>query len=1179
MIPHSIVWLTLLAPAFSKATTSESRLVDAMADKSQWTLVGQRVSFSLGNSKLEVSNSPARSGATSVLKLTCDFGERGWSGIQWRGSPLLGRPERVSFWLHGDGSKHKLVARMEDAAGNAYQAPLGPIAFQGWREITVPMNPASWTPVRRQGDLETPIRWPVTLREIRVMKANDAVLTPTVAFSELRAVGRPEPMDHVQMRLSCNAPAHVFYEGEPVRVQAQIKNPGPKPVAGRLEAVVCDWLGREQRHALGALEVNAGQTHEGSYDIPVRLVGSYTLWLRLAGDAGIAEAKLPLAVSRHRAATAVDLRSPMGMGLYLPRFRDDKQLDLAFQLAREAGVKWTRSDLRITEFQPEPGHWAWDGVVREASPQGNAIVLGPHVRIKVADSESLNRPCATGELTMAMRLRLNSLDYSTAWPSLLSKSDGNPRQWSIFWSQKARQLGISIGDGKSRWSDCLTSKPDWEAGRWYNLVVAHRRADRSVQWWIDGRPAGTSKTSFPQTLVPMPIAMTIGGGLKCSLDDLAIYDRWVEPSGLASAAPVAHWTFDEGKGAKIADRTGNKNDILIEPWRYDGIFARTRQEGISTYCILASTPKWMTEKPSEDKDRPGLMMPRLDDWSAAVEKIVTRQKEAGIRTWEVWNEPNIKAFWSPEPNAADYARLLIVTYKAIKRADPEATVLGCGLAGPNGAKWRPPYEFVEEVLKHGGGQAMDAISIHPYRQPRAPEESGYVEDLQGISDLTAKYGRRLPMWITEVGWPTDPSGSSESRSAQLLARSYLLAIAHGVRNVAWYDYHDDGTDPSYNEHHFGILYHDMTPKPPYFAYRTMATELAGMQFEREAKAGDGASLLVFGDGQRHAAVAWSHRGAKQLAFRLANRQRVEAVDLMGNPQTLKVADGALLASVDETPIFLRDLPDSLDVVRPIEASPAVLKLLPGEQRMLEVVLRNPFTTPLRLDWGQDHVELASGAEKRVAATRNAENWAAAVAEPWRSAGGVSLILPAQVVILDGQREPIFRHDAEVSKTTELPDAAGATATDELTVMARFRSDGPTGTWQALATKWGDERRNWGVFLGREKGELSFSASFAKGPGSFQDISSEHSLFDGRWHRVAVTYSAHDAEICFFVDGNLIRRVARDGGKLLTNHVPVRLAGGFIDGRAKPAKTMAAVGQVQVWNRALSAEEIQKLGGR
>lgn len=230
--------------------------------------------------------------------------------------------------------------------------------------------------------------------------------------------------------------------------------------------------------------------------------------------------------------------------------------------------------------------------------------------------------------------------------------------------------------------------------------------------------------------------------------------------------------------------------------------------------------------------------------------------------------------------------------------------------------------------------------------------------------------------------------------------------------------------------------------------------------------------------------------------------------------------------------------------------------------------------PVHLTWAKETVELPAGGEKRITLTRTAETWVSGI-EPWRSADGLSLLVPTQVVMLEGQREPILRYDAETSKSIELPDSSGANVTDEVTVAARFRSQGPTGTWESLATKWKGEHRNWGVFLGRENGDLSFSASSAKGPGSFMDIGSNHSLFDGQWHRVAVTYSAHDAEVCFYVDGKLVRRVPRDGGKLLTNQGPVSLAGGFADPRVTPPKPQAAVSHLRVWNRALSAEEVRE----
>lgn len=1162
-----LISAALLAPILASA---ESQLVDAMADKSQWVLVGTHYLHSLGETKLETSDEPARPGGEKVLRLTSDLAERAWMGIQWRGEPLLGRPRRLSFWFHGDGSGHRLIARFEDAAGQTFQVPLTSIDFAGWREIEVPVAPTAWSQILREDDVATPVRWPVSLRELRVQKASAKNLMPVVAFSELRVESQPTIIDRLRIRLKCDAPACVFYEDEPVELQAEIENPSPEPVDGRLEAVACDWLGREERHPLGAVRVAPGQAHTATFRIPLKRIGAYTLWVQLIGDQGMREARQRVAVSRRREVTPTDDKSPMGMGLYLHRIRDKAVADVAMKLAREAGVKWTRMDMTISQVEPAKGRWVWDPLPWRPSPEGHAIEFSPHLRLEVRDSQSLNRPCVTGELTIAARLRFDTLEYTNPWPSLFSKNMGEARQWSLFWNTRTGQLGVSLGDGKNRWCDCLCEKRDWEPGKWYDIVFSHRRDDRSARWWINGRPAGERKTACPTTLIAVNAPMMLGGGgLQGGLDDLAIYDSALEPASLAGARPVAHWSFDEGRGLKIADQTGNGNDIQAERWRQDELLEAAREQGISTYHIICGVPQWMSSRMIEGGSRKWASFPRLDDWSDAVERAVAWKRKAGARVWEVWNEPNIPSFWAPEPNPDEYAQLLIATNKAVKKADPNAFVLGCSLAGPTATGREKQLEFVEAILKRGAGQAMDAISIHPYRQPRAPEETDYPGAIQAVSDLTARYGRRLPIWITEVGWPTDPAGSSLARSARMLVRSYLLAMSKGVQNIAWYDYRDDGVDQSYAEHHFGILYNDLTPKPSYFAYRTMATELAGMHFEREVPSGEGITALVFADGERRTAVAWSHRGARQLAFQLGGRSSLETLDLMGNVAPAWVRDGVLLTNVDESAVFLRDVPGTLSVIRPIESSPALLKVLRGERGEIETTLRNPFSVPLPLNRGGESIELSPGSERRVSCS----TVAGGQPEPWRGDNGVVLDVPTRVITLAGQREPILRHDPETSTSMELPDSDDANATEEVTVACRLRSEGPTGTWQSMATKWSADDRNWGLILGRDTGELTFSATFTKGVRGYQDISSKYPLFDGQWHHVAATYSAHDAQVCFYVDGKLVQTVHRDGGPMPAIKTPARVASGFIDGRQKPAKTMAAMKGLRVWNRALSADEI------
>ncbi|HPA18751.1 MAG TPA: LamG domain-containing protein, partial [Verrucomicrobiae bacterium] len=225
--------------------------------------------------------------------------------------------------------------------------------------------------------------------------------------------------------------------------------------------------------------------------------------------------------------------------------------------------------------------------------------------------------------------------------------------------------------------------------------------------------------------------------------------------------------------------------------------------------------------------------------------------------------------------------------------------------------------------------------------------------------------------------------------------------------------------------------------------------------------------------------------------------------------------------------------------------------------------------PLRLKRGGESIELSPWSERRISCTIVAGGQP----EPWRGDNGVVLDVPTRVITLAGQREPILRHDPETSTSMELPDSADANATEEVTVACRLRSEGPTGTWQSMATKWSADDRNWGLILGRDTGELTFSATFTKGVRGYQDISSKYALFDGQWHHVAATYSAHDAQVCFYVDGKLVQTVHRDGGPMPAIKTPARVASGFIDGRQKPAKTMAVMKGLRVWNRALSADEI------
>lgn len=218
--------------------------------------------------------------------------------------------------------------------------------------------------------------------------------------------------------------------------------------------------------------------------------------------------------------------------------------------------------------------------------------------------------------------------------------------------------------------------------------------------------------------------------------------------------------------------------------------------------------------------------------------------------WEIWNEPN-GGFWKPQANVKEYGQLALETAKAIKAADPKATVLAPGSAGI-------PLDFLEGVFQTGILHYIDAVSLHPYRGDN-PETASH--DYSAVRRLIRQYappGKSIPLVSSEWGYNT--VDVSEDIQAQYLARQWLSNLTQGVRLSIWYDWHEDGTDPKYTEHHFGTVRFDYTPKPAFLAGQKLTQALGGYRFvKRLPLASDGDYLLLFARGPSAKLAYWTTR--------------------------------------------------------------------------------------------------------------------------------------------------------------------------------------------------------------------------------------------------------------------------------------------------------------------------------
>ncbi len=195
--------------------------------------------------------------------------------------------------------------------------------------------------------------------------------------------------------------------------------------------------------------------------------------------------------------------------------------------------------------------------------------------------------------------------------------------------------------------------------------------------------------------------------------------------------------------------------------------------------------------------------------------------------WEIWNEPNI-SFWRPKPDAQQYTTLCLAACKAIREADPSATIVA-----PASSEF--PWAFLETLFKGGALEQLDAVSVHPYRPySKGPETA--AADYAKLRQLIERYApaakKQMPILSGEWGYATHTKGVSLETQAAFAARQQLSNLLEGVPLSIWYDWKNDGTNPADAENNFGTVLPDLAPKPSYHAIQMLTRELNGCRILR-----------------------------------------------------------------------------------------------------------------------------------------------------------------------------------------------------------------------------------------------------------------------------------------------------------------------------------------------------------
>ena len=190
-----------------------------------------------------------------------------------------------------------------------------------------------------------------------------------------------------------------------------------------------------------------------------------------------------------------------------------------------------------------------------------------------------------------------------------------------------------------------------------------------------------------------------------------------------------------------------------------------------------------------------------------------------VHFYEMWNEWNLTTGDTRSATPEEYVRFIRVVYPAVKAVDPSAVFLAGAIGGGSRLDW------LSAMLSAGAQGYFDGLSIHPYNFGKSrPTGDAWAQDMLATESVIHRYtaGRDLPIYVTEMGWPTY-GGISREAAGAYLAQMFLLArTLKFINGIWWYDFRDDGWDKTNQENDFGLVDPDLTPKPAFTALKAVA---------------------------------------------------------------------------------------------------------------------------------------------------------------------------------------------------------------------------------------------------------------------------------------------------------------------------------------------------------------------
>jgi hypothetical protein len=168
--------------------------------------------------------------------------------------------------------------------------------------------------------------------------------------------------------------------------------------------------------------------------------------------------------------------------------------------------------------------------------------------------------------------------------------------------------------------------------------------------------------------------------------------------------------------------------------------------------------------------------------------------------WEIWNEPNLAAFWGTTPNVSDYASLALTVGKALRSAGATDIWSG-GMSGLN-AGW------LNGLLQANLFSVLTGCGVHSY-EPVGAALDHYMQ-------LKAMLPSGILLQTTETGVPTDAD------QVDFFTGMWYVHRQLSLPTMIWVEFRDGSAGTSGpNAYPYGLVTAAYEPKLEYYTAQNL----------------------------------------------------------------------------------------------------------------------------------------------------------------------------------------------------------------------------------------------------------------------------------------------------------------------------------------------------------------------